>query len=91
MLAWLQQPPEQGSTDIAVAKATRDVVAIQDRPEESHIVAPRGVEARVATAVDHLGLRQLPQPRVGRRRIVDHRQGVQVSAVTGKRLFLIVN
>ena len=59
-LGRLQQPPEQRFSDVAVAEATRDVVAIQDRLEKSHIVPPRGVEARVAAAVNHLGLGQVP-------------------------------
>src|SRR6516162_8681479 len=38
LLGRLQPSPEQGFTDVAIAKAARDVVAIQDRPEEAYIV-----------------------------------------------------
>ncbi len=45
----------------------------------------------MSPTVNHLGLGQLPQILVGRGRIVHDRQGVQVAAVTGQRLFLIVD
>src|SRR5262245_2454194 len=90
-LGWFQESTEQGFPDVAVAKAARDVVAIQNRPEPAYVVTPRRVEAGVAVAVDYLRLGQLPQFRVGRRRIVHHRQRVQIAAVAGQGLLLIVD
>src|SRR5262245_2867467 len=66
LLGGLQVAAEQGFPDVAVAKAPRDLVAIQDGLEESHIVPPRRVEAGVAAAINDLGLGELPQLGVGR-------------------------
>src|SRR5262245_50326667 len=65
----LEEPPKQRLADVAVAKASRDVIAIQDCPEQPHVVPARWVETCVAPPFDELGLDQLPQSRVGWRRI----------------------
>jgi hypothetical protein len=38
---------EQRSPNVAVAKATRDVVTVQHGPEQPHVVAPRRIEAGI--------------------------------------------
>ena len=59
--------------------------------KQLQVFAPRRIETGVTTTVDDLGLGELSQFLVGRSRIIDHRQGIQVAAVAGHRLLLIVD
>ena len=56
---------EERLPDIAVAKATRDVVASQHRFEQTNVFAPCWIETGIAAASNHLGLGELPQLLVG--------------------------
>ena len=70
LLGRLQRCAEQGLPDVAVAKAPRDVVAIQHYHEQPHVFAPCGIETSVTAPLDDLGLGKLPEFLVGGRRIV---------------------
>ena len=79
-LAPLRRPSEEWFADLGVTAAPRDVVTLQDRPEEPHVVRPRRLEPCVAAVVDHRGLGQVPEVLVGRGRVVHHRQRVPGAA-----------
>lgn len=82
---------EQGVPDVFVAKAASDVVAIEDRGEESDLFTPGRIETGRVASRRTFRFGQFAEFLVCRGRIIDDGQGVEVAAVAGESLLLIVD
>src|SRR5882757_5647506 len=82
---------EQCGADVLVAKAPRDVVAIEDRREQANVRAAGRVEAGGTPFVHAFGFGELAQLLVSRRGILDDGQSVEVTTVASEGLLLVMN
>src|ERR1700693_1546935 len=82
---------EQRAANVAIAKATGDVIAVENGGEQLDVLAMGRIEARQTAAGHHLRFGELTQLLVGGSGVVDHRQGLEITAIAGQRLFLVVN
>ena len=81
---------EERGADVLISEAAGDAVAVENGGEGADVFASGGVEAGEASAVDFFRLSQLPKFLVGRRGIVDDSQGVEIAAVAGAGVLLVV-
>lgn len=74
---------KKSAADIAVVEATQQMVTLKDCLKQPDIAAGSGIKAGIASLSKHFSLSEPFYLTVGRRRVVDDREGFQITFVGG--------
>ena len=74
---------KESAADVAVVEATQQMVALEHCLKQPHIMAGSGIKAGIASLSNDFSLSESCYLLVGRRGVVDDREGFQVAAVGG--------
>src|SRR3990172_525776 len=73
------EPGKESAADVAVVESTQQIVPLKHRLKELHIVLGSRIKAGIASLSNDFSLSEPCYLPVGRRRVVDDREGFQVA------------